>query len=51
MNPPGLTSSPRVCEAVRELRAQTQPATRGKVAELSGLMLTAVGDLLSRQGH
>lgn len=44
--PPAHTSSQRVFEAVRELRAQQQTATRETVAELTGLKLTVVDDRL-----
>lgn len=42
----GIPSSQRVYEAVRELRAADQIATRETVAELSGLKLSVVDDRL-----
>lgn len=42
----GIPSSQRVYEAVRELRAADQIATRETVAELSGLKLAVVDDRL-----
>ena len=41
-----ITSTQRVYEAVRELRAGEQIATRETVAELSGLKLSVVDDRL-----
>ena len=44
---PTITSSQRVYEAVRELRAQEQTATRETVAALTGLKLSTVDDRLA----
>lgn len=44
--PKAITSTRRVYDAVRELRAQEQIATRETVAELTGLKLSVVDDRL-----
>lgn len=44
--PPTITSTQRIYDAVRDLRAQDQIATRETVAELTGLKLTIVDDRL-----
>jgi hypothetical protein len=46
MNTQPVTSTERVYEAVRELRAQEQIATRETVADLTGLKLQIVDDRL-----